>query len=228
MKLVPRPRTASPVNRAPCSRSEEHDVVGAVTRRVHGLQGRAGHREPLPVRRTARARKAPGPQRRVRPIGERRGARRVILVVVRHQHVRDLAGGRRDLIVMRRIVGPRIDHDRRALADDPGVRALERVDAWVRREHPGRPQRRYSCSITWRGMVASSSGVGSRLSKHSACTSAAEVHAASSVTVNQVGQYSLCAPSRHSARSRRGVVHHRAADLGAIGGHHDVGHRPAR
>ena len=124
---------------------------------------------------------------------------------------------------MRRIVRPRIDHDRRPVADDPRVGALERVDARVRREHPDRPQHRYSCSITWRGMVASSSGVGSRLSKHSACTSRRR-RARRELRHGEPGrpvQLVRAVPPLGEEPARRGPP--QIGHLDAVGGHRDAG-----
>ena len=112
----------------------------------------------------------------------------MILVIVGHEDVRHSPRGARDLLQMFIDLGPGIDHDRRFLAHDPRVRAVKRGDARVRGEHADHRKRHDSCSITWRGMLHSSSVLGSRVSKRSASTSSREAHAASSLTVNQVGQ----------------------------------------
>ena len=57
-------------------------------------------------------------------------------------------------------------------------------------------------------MLCSSSAVGSRVAKRSPKTSCRDAHAASSLTVNQVGQYSLWVPSVQPDSSARGEVHH--------------------
>ena len=88
MKLVPRPRTASPVNRASCARSRNTTWSALCPGVCTACELGAGHREPAvrPVGRLAPL-QTPGPQRRAAPAaGERDRTGRVVLVVVRHEH----------------------------------------------------------------------------------------------------------------------------------------------
>ncbi len=132
---------AAPEDRVPGeegarSAIEEHHVVGAVTGRVHGRQLDAGGPERLPVLQALRAVEPPRPHRCADPFGQRARSLAVVLVVVGDEDVRDVARRAADLVQVGRDRGTRIDHDRRAVADDPRVRSLERVDARVRREDP--------------------------------------------------------------------------------------------
>ena len=91
-------------------RHEERDVVGRVPGRVLRHDVRAlGRGEPLAVAQMFGARQPERVQRSTDAFRERRRARRVILMVVRHEYRGDGSGRSRDLVQVRGVVGTGID-----------------------------------------------------------------------------------------------------------------------
>ena len=97
-----------------------------------------------------------GEHRRVDGARESRCAGRVVGVVVGHQHRTHAPGEAGHLSQVLLVIGSGIDHDRRFVSHDPGVGALERVDARVRREDPLDPCHRQSCQNVERCRYSSS------------------------------------------------------------------------
>jgi hypothetical protein len=121
--------------------------------------------------------------RRAGPGGQLGGAGGVVGVVVRQHDRPDVAGRRRNLAKVRPDRRPGIDHDRRPVADDPGVRPLQLADARVGTQHSDDAHRRQSCQKTDRGSRPSSSWSGSRVATRSAQSSSTVAHVASAVNV---------------------------------------------
>ena len=157
---------------------------------MHGGEREGAGAHLLAVAQVLGAGEAEREQRRADPRRERRGARRVIGMVVRDEHGRHVrARGSRDLVEVAGVVGAGVDHDHgtAALAEHPRVRALERVGARVRGEH-AHDRQHQSSQNTDRGSRTTSSSSGSRVSNVSPAIASALSHAASSSIVAYVGQ----------------------------------------
>ena len=168
MKLVPRPSTASPVNRAPLAGTKKttwsHVCPGVCDGQTSTPPD--GHRWPsrsvFGAGEPERVQRRPDPRRTPARPARDRGGRASPRTAATRPAARCATSSR-----WAGSSGPGSITIDGASPDDPRVRALQRVHARVRSQDAHDPQHRQSCQNTERGSRSTSSSSGSRVSKRS-------------------------------------------------------------